>query len=117
VLFKYNGVESVARAGEKVVVPAGVKHTFARSPDSDQDLLINVTLEPAGKGESFFLELVGMFKERKMSPNPALLIWLLCHHDMRLADIPAPVHEFMCVALDLVAPLMGYSLYHNQYKL
>jgi mannose-6-phosphate isomerase-like protein (cupin superfamily) len=114
--FKVNGVESVASAGEEVLVVAGEKHHFTRGPDSDEDLIMNFKLEPALKGEMFFQEFVGLIRDSNMKPNPLLLIWLLCEHDMYLADIPTVVHAAMCFSLDLVAPLLGYRVRHEQYS-
>lgn len=115
--FKVNGVESYGNVGDTVFVPAGAKHHFCRGPDSDDDLLIDFKLEPALKGEKFFYEFVGMFRDNNLKPNPMLLIWLLCEHDMYLADIPIPLHEAMCMSLRVVAPLLGYRISHDEYSI
>lgn len=114
--FKVNGVERLASAGEEILVVQGEKHHFTRGPDSDEDLIMNFKLEPALKGELFFKEFVGLIRDSKMTPNPLLLIWLLCEHDMYLADIPAPVHGVMCASLQLVGPLLGFRLQHAEYS-
>lgn len=114
--FRVNGVERLATAGDEVLVVMGEKHHFTRGSDSEEDLVMNFKLEPALKGELFFQEFVGLIRDSHMQPNPLLLIWLLCEHDMYLADIPAPVHAAMCGSLNLVAPLLGFRLRHDEYQ-
>ncbi len=115
--FKVNGVEQIGNVGDTLFIPAGAKHHFCRGPDSDDDLIIDFKLEPALKGEKFFAEFVGLIRDQNLKPNPMLLIWLLCEHDMYLADVPIVVHQTMCYSLNIVAPLLGYRLVHHEYSL
>lgn len=115
--FKVNGVEQIGNVGDTLFIPAGAKHHFCRGPDSDDDLIIDFKLEPALKGEKFFEEFVGLIRDQNLKPNPMLLIWLLCEHDMYLADVPIVVHQTMCYSLNIVAPLLGFRLAHEEYSL
>lgn len=115
-VFVADGKTFLAHPGDKVEIPIGQKHTFCRAPNETGTLDVIFTLEPALDSHLFFSNFVGVFRDAKMNPSPIHLIYLVCAHDMRLADIPLPIHELMCAAFPYVAPLMGYRLEYDEYE-
>lgn len=114
-VFVADGKTSLGHAGDKVEIPAGQKHTFCRAPNSTSTLNVKFTLEPALDSHLFFTTFVGIHRDSQMKPSPIHLIYLVCASDMRLADIPWPIHELMCSTLSWMAPLMGYRLEYEKY--
>lgn len=112
---KLDGEILTLRAGEKITVPPKAKHTFTKH--GSEDLVTKVTLypNPDGLGQRFFPNLFGSVRDTNGNPNPVQVIYLFCNHGVRLADIPGPIHEFMCVATNMVAPLLGYRLEYDEY--
>jgi hypothetical protein len=58
----------------------------------------------------------GIMRDTKLNPSPVQLIWLFCESDLRLGDIPAPIHEVLCLATRAVGPLLGYQLRYDAYR-
>jgi len=94
-----------------------MRHTFCRDPSLDpaDDLIVRVRLEPALNSEAFFPNFIGIFNNNAMKPSPVQLIWLLCEHHIRLANIPRPIHEIMCMSVSVMGPLLGYRLHYDEY--
>jgi hypothetical protein len=55
-------------------------------------------------------------RDTRQRPSPVQLIWLFCASNLRLADIPAPIHEALCLATSFVGPLLGYRLHYDAYR-
>lgn len=121
-MFVVEGKTQVLYAGSdaaSVTVPMLARHTFCRGPDmtADETLVLDVNLAPALNADNFFRTFVGIFNNGRGSPSPVHLLWALCAHHVRLADIPPLVHEGLCVLTNFAAPLFGYSLYHREHFL
>mmetsp|Transcript_26875 Transcript_26875/g.52439 ORF Transcript_26875/g.52439 Transcript_26875/m.52439 type:complete len:232 (+) Transcript_26875:109-804(+) len=103
--------------GEKVVVPPNAKHTFCRGPSmkDHEELQTRISLYPALNAGEFFPNIVGIFNDAGQNPNPLKVVWLMCHHHIRLVDIPGPVHEAMCVMLSFFGPLLGFRIVDATY--
>ena len=111
--FKTGGGEIVATAGEKIVVPAGAKHTFWNAGDSDA--VFRCEIRPALQFEQlietmFTLAADGKTNKKGM-PNPLRLAVIANAHfdDVRLPFPPAWMQK---VGLAMGAPigaLLGYK--------
>lgn len=107
-----------AKAGDSVKVAPGLKHRFARAPNSTSTLKINFKLFPGDMAtEDFFATMAGVMRDTKQKPSPVQMIWLFCESGTRLADIPAPIHDGLCMVTRLVGPLLGYQLAYDAYRL
>ena len=80
-------------------------------------MLAKVTLHPNPDciGQRFFPNLFGNVRDANGKPNPVQALYIFCSHGVRLADIPKPIHELMCVATNMVAHLFGYRLEYEEY--
>lgn len=114
-VFVADGKTRLAHPGDKVEIPAGQKHTFCRAPNATGTLNVIFTLEPALDAHLFFATFVGIHRDSHMKPSPIHLIYLVCANDMRLVDIPRPIHDLMCWTFPWVAPFLGYRLEYEEY--
>jgi mannose-6-phosphate isomerase-like protein (cupin superfamily) len=117
--YVLDGQVGFAEVGERVFVPAGRKHTFCRSHRmaADDELRVEVVLEPALNSAAFFPNLIGLLRDSGFAPSPVRMLFLFCAHHVRLADIPAPLHDALCATIQLVAPLAGYTATYPEYAL
>ena len=102
--FRYGRRKIVAEAGETVVVPAGVIHSFANASKED-DARVRVTVTPALKMEELFETTVRLAEEgkvnRKGMPKPVeLAMFVERFKDEVQAPFPPP-----SVVRFLMAPL------------
>lgn len=115
--FALEGRTRVLGPGERVDVPRGAAHTFANAGGGD--LVVRVTLEPAGSSEAFFetvvvLERSGLLPEKRVTVPQLLQMALLLHHyDLRLAGVPVWVQRPLFGLLSRVARLAGFRASHS----
>ena len=104
--FRLDGQETIARAGDRVVVPAGMSHRFWNAGDDVAHFVCEV--RPALQFEQLIETMYGLAADgktnRKGMPNPLRLAVIAKHHfdDVRLPFPPAWVQR---VGLALGAPL------------
>ena len=89
------GTESLAGAGETVVVPAGSPHTWA--PEGDTGARVRLTFTPGADIEEFFDEFFRLAREgrtdAKGMPNLFVTARLGLAHDMYLPGAPVPLQR------------------------
>ena len=112
VAFKLDGEEIVARAGERITVPAGTSHRFWNAGAEEAHFVCEV--RPALQFEQLVETMYALAADgktnRKGMPNPLRLAVIARHHfhDVRL---PFPPARMQRVGLALGAPLgrlLGY---------
>ena len=90
-----SGTESLARAGETVVVPAGSPHTWA--PEGDTGARVRLTFTPGADIEEFFDEFFRLGREGRTNakgmPNLFVTARLGLAHDMYLPRPPVPLQR------------------------
>lgn len=105
--FRYGLKKIVAGPGETVVVPPGVVHDFRT--EGDEDVVVNVVVEPALDMEELFATAVALAEEgktnRKGMPKPVHLA-LFAERFHREAAAPFPPAAVVRV---LLAPLRAYG--------
>jgi quercetin dioxygenase-like cupin family protein len=110
--FKLDGEEIVARAGSRVVVPAGTSHRFWNAGNEEAHFVCEV--RPALQFEQLIETMYGLAADgktnRKGMPNPLRLAVIARHHfdDVRLPFPPAWMQR---IGLAMGAPLgrlLGY---------
>jgi quercetin dioxygenase-like cupin family protein len=110
--FKLDGQEIVARAGDRIVVPAGTSHRFWNAGDEEAQFVCEV--RPALQFEQLIETMYALAADgktnRKGMPNPLRLAVIARHHfdDVRLPFPPAWTQR---IALAMGAPLgrlVGY---------
>ncbi|MBA3246118.1 MAG: cupin domain-containing protein [Actinobacteria bacterium] len=116
VAFKLDGKEIVARAGDTVIVPAGISHRFWNAGESEATFVCEV--KPALQFERLLETMFGLAADgktnRKGMPNPLRLAVIANAHfeDVRLPFPPAWVQK---AGLALGAPLGRLLGYEAQY--
>ena len=89
------GDESLAGAGETVVVPAGSPHAWA--PDGDAGARVRLTFTPGAGIEEFFDEFFRLGREGRTNakgmPNLFVTARLGLAHDMFLPGAPVPLQR------------------------
>jgi mannose-6-phosphate isomerase-like protein (cupin superfamily) len=95
ILVRCAGKESLAGAGETVVVPAGSPHTWA--PKGDAGARVRLTFTPGADIEEFFDEFFRLGREGRTNekgiPNLFVTARLGLAHDMYLAGVPVPLQR------------------------
>ncbi len=105
--FRYGFKKIIAGPGETVVVPPGVIHDFRT--EGDEDVVVNVVIEPALDMEELFATAVALAEEGKVTkkgmPKPVHLALFAerFHREAAAPFPPAPVVKF------LLAPLRAYG--------
>ena len=111
--FKTGGGEIVATAGEKIVVPAGAKHTFWNAGDTDA--VFRCEIRPALQFEQLIETMFTLAADgkvnRKGMPNPLRLAVIANHHfgDVRLPFPPAWLQRLGLLFGAPVGRLLGYE--------
>lgn len=104
-----NGTEHKVHAGQSVTIPKGVVHTYWNA--EKEDLFMNITLTPAGKGEGMFqtFAAIGYEYGDMGKVNPLQLLHSLIWNDVVIAEIPAPVWQVLEIVVPRLATIMGYK--------
>mmetsp|Transcript_23769 Transcript_23769/g.61747 ORF Transcript_23769/g.61747 Transcript_23769/m.61747 type:complete len:242 (+) Transcript_23769:200-925(+) len=110
--YKLNGTVGQMQAGESVSIPPGVSHQFWNN-ETDTDMMIRITLEPALSSEAFFENIMGLQKDGYGSPLQ--MICLLYGHDVELNDVPLPIRLAIKHILYPFSKLAGYRTMYPQY--
>ncbi|KAL9183268.1 hypothetical protein ACHAXT_005055 [Thalassiosira profunda] len=114
ILVKLEGEILKIQAGDgPVTVPIGKAHTYIKTGADDVEVDITLRPNPGGNGQRFFPNLFGSIRDG--GPNLVQILYVFCTNGVRLADIPGPIHEGMCLATRAVAPLLGYRHEYPEY--
>jgi mannose-6-phosphate isomerase-like protein (cupin superfamily) len=118
--FTLNGQEHVAKAGETVVIPAGVPHSVG-NPGSAQIEGI-VERRPALQAKEFHEAVAGLVTDGKTTPagapkNPLQLGATFWHfrHESRVTSTPIWVQNLMLPPLWALAKVFGVRPYYHHW--
>jgi len=113
--IKLDGEELVLRKGDgPLTIPHGHHHTFIKAGNDDMEVLVTLRPNPGNKGQRFFPNLFGTIRDK--GPSLPQILYIFCTNGVRLSDIPWPIHEVMCVATRVVAPILGYRHEYPEYE-
>ncbi|KAL6755107.1 hypothetical protein V8C86DRAFT_3138044 [Haematococcus lacustris] len=119
-MYSADGKEHAAHAGETVVIPPGVTHTFWVGESDSNSMTILVKFEPAGPtGEASFETLAGLSRDYQClakAPVLQMLLWMEAQ-DMQLAAIPPPARWLARRTLVPLALALGYKATYPEYGL
>jgi quercetin dioxygenase-like cupin family protein len=115
---RVGGEERTLRAGERMVVPAGVGHTFWIEGEEDAHVLVE--LRPARNTETFLETMYGLVSDGKADENgvpPLLQIAILgLTYDTYLPSPPIVLQKALFAVLAPVGRLMGYRASYPEYS-
>jgi quercetin dioxygenase-like cupin family protein len=118
--FTLDGQERVARAGETVIVPAGVRHSEGNHGRADIEAIVE--LRPARHTRQWHEALAGLVADGKTTPrgaprNPLQLGATFWHfrHESRVTVPPIAVQNLMLPPLWALAKVFGVRPYHNRW--
>jgi mannose-6-phosphate isomerase-like protein (cupin superfamily) len=118
--FTINGQEHVARAGETVVIPAGVPHTVGNPGPADIDGVVE--RRPALRAKEFHEALAGLVADGKTTPagapkNPLQLGATFWHfrNESRVTSTPIWVQNLILPPLWALARAFGVRPYNRRW--
>jgi mannose-6-phosphate isomerase-like protein (cupin superfamily) len=116
--FRLGDRELAAGAGEEVVIPAGVLHSWWNGGDEEARALL--TLRPALRAETMFETIFGLARDGKTNargmPNPLQMAVLARGADAYVGGVPKVVQDGLFGALAAVGKLLGYRDRYPQYS-
>ena len=118
--FTLNGKELVARAGETIVVPAGVPHSEGNPGPGEINGVVE--LRPALHSKELHEAFAGLVADGKTTPrgapkNPLQLGATFWHfrHESRISSPPIAVQNLMLPPLWALAKLFGIRPYYDRW--
>jgi quercetin dioxygenase-like cupin family protein len=115
---RVGGEERTLRAGESMVVPPGVGHTWWIEGEEEGHVLVE--FRPALNTETFFETMYGLARDGKVDENgipPLLQIAILCRtYDNYLPSPPIALQKALFAVLAPVGKLMGYKASYPEYS-
>ena len=118
--FTLDGKELVARAGETVVVPAGVRHSEGNPGPAEIQAVVE--LRPALRSREFHEAVAGLAADGRTTPrgaprNPLQLGATFWHfrHESRVTSPPIAMQNIMLPPLWAVAKAFGVRPYYSQW--
>jgi quercetin dioxygenase-like cupin family protein len=118
--FTLNGEELVARAGDTVVVPAGVRHSEGNPGHAE--VCAVVELRPALRSKEFHEAVAGLAADGRTTPrgaprNPLQLGATFWHfrHESRVTSPPISMQNLMLPPLWAVAKAFGVRPYRTRW--
>jgi quercetin dioxygenase-like cupin family protein len=118
--FTLDGEELVARAGETVVVPAGVRHSEGNPGPAE--ITAMVELRPARRTKEFHEALAGLVADGRTTPrgapkNPLQLGATFWHfrNESRVTSPPIPVQNVIFPPLWALAKIFGVRPYCDRW--
>jgi quercetin dioxygenase-like cupin family protein len=118
--FTLDGEQRIARAGETVVVPAGVPHSEGNPGPGEIEGVVE--LRPALRAKEFHEALAGLVADGKTTPrgapkNPLQLGATFWHfrHESRVTSPPIRVQNLMLPPLWALAKVFGIRPYYSHW--
>jgi quercetin dioxygenase-like cupin family protein len=118
--FTLNGQERVARAGQTVVIPAGVPHSVQNRGPAEVDGVVE--RRPARQAKEFHEALAGLAADGKTTPagapkNPLQLGATFWHfrHESRVTSTPIWVQNLILPPLWALAKVFGVRPYYDRW--
>lgn len=118
--FTLDGEERVARAGETIVVPAGVRHSEGNPGSAEIQAVVE--LRPALRSKQWHEALAGLVADGKTTPrgtprNPLQLgatFWYF-RHESRVTSPPVAVQNILLPPLSVLAKILGVRPYYHRW--
>ena len=118
--FTLDGKELVARAGDTIVVPAGVRHSEGNPGPGEIQAVVE--LRPALRSKEFHEAVAGLAADGRTTPrgaprNPLQLGATFWHfrHESRVTSPPVALQNIMLPPLWAVAKAFGVRPYHARW--
>jgi quercetin dioxygenase-like cupin family protein len=118
--FTLDGKELTARAGETIVVPAGVRHSEGNPGPGEIEAVVE--LRPALRSKEFHEAVAGLVADGRTTPrgaprNPLRLGATFWHfrRESRVTSPPVAVQNFMLPALWVLAKALGVRSYYSRW--
>jgi quercetin dioxygenase-like cupin family protein len=115
---RVGGEERILGAGESMVVPPGVPHTWWIGGEEDGHM--QVEFRPALNTETFFETMYGLARDGKVDDNgvpPPLQMAIICRtYDTFLPSPPIALQQVLFAVLAPVGKLMGYRASYPEYS-
>ena len=118
--FTMGGEERVARAGDTVIVPAGVRHSEGNRGPAEVKAVVE--LRPARHTKEFHEAVAGLAADGGTTPrgaprNPLQLGATFWHfrHESRVTSPAIPVQNIILPPLWALAKIFGVSPYHERW--
>jgi quercetin dioxygenase-like cupin family protein len=118
--FTLNGQEQVAKAGQTVVIPAGVPHSVGNPGPAQIDSIVE--RRPARQAKEFHEAVAGLVADGKTTPagapkNPLQLGATFWHfrHESRVTSPPIWVQNLMLPPLWALAKVFGVRQYYDRW--
>lgn len=115
---RVGGEERTLRAGERMVVPPGVGHTWWIEGEEDGHVVVE--FRPALNTETFFETMYGLARDGKVDENgipPLLQMAIICRtYENYLPSPPIALQKSLFGILAPVGKLMGYRASYPEYS-
>jgi quercetin dioxygenase-like cupin family protein len=118
--FTLGGAELLARAGDTVIVPAGVPHSEGNPGPAEVTAVVE--LRPALRSKEFHEAVAGLAADGRTTPrgapkNPLQLGATFWHfrHESRVTSPPTEVQNFMLPPLWAMAKVFGVRPYYDRW--
>jgi quercetin dioxygenase-like cupin family protein len=118
--FTLNGQEHVAKAGETIVIPAGVRHSVGNPGRAEIDGVVE--RRPALQAKEFHEAVAGLVADGKTTPagapkNPLQLGATFWHfrHESRVTSTPIWVQNLILPPLWALAKVFGIRPYYDRW--
>jgi quercetin dioxygenase-like cupin family protein len=118
--FTLDGEERVARAGETIIVPAGVRHSEGNPGPGEVRAVVE--LRPALRTKQWHEALAGLVADGKTTPrgaprNPLQLGATFWHfrHESRVTSPPVAVQNIVLPPLSALAKMLGVRPYYQRW--
>jgi quercetin dioxygenase-like cupin family protein len=118
--FTLNGQEHVAKAGETIVIPAGVRHSVGNLGRAEIDGVVE--RRPALQAKEFHEAVAGLVADGKTTPagapkNPLQLGATFWHfrHESRVTSTPIWVQNLILPPLWALAKVFGIRPYYDRW--
>lgn len=117
--FRCAGEHGIARAGQRIVVPRGVRHAYVNASGEDAEVLLEVW--PARRFELLVATLMGLAREGSTdaagSPDPLQLAVIAREFsdELRLCAVPHVVQDAVTSVLAPVGRLFGRRPFYERH--
>lgn len=116
--FRVAGNEQSLRAGQILVGPPGIPHSFWN--DGDDELHVRIEFRPALKQESYLETIFGLARDGKTNkrgvPNLLQAVLLSREYEFFLAGPPIFLQRALIAVLAPIARLLGYRARYPEYS-
>lgn len=112
--MRMGGEQRSLRAGETVVIPAGMVHSL--QAQGEEFLHFRMQMRPSLKTETMFETLIGLHRDGKNLANPLQAVVLAREHATYLGGPPIWLQKPLIGLLATVGRLFGYRARYEKYS-